>query len=301
MSRFFHAAALSAVLFAPPLAFAQAHTIAIEGSFTTAETNTNSTGGPTFDITPVPLSFNFSLSVDADAPVSVSTFLGTKGTQVHFSDSSQSTTFTPPHPYTQAAMTEWHKYFSDFVGASFSQSAFEAWPNPQYRMDVQKMSVRSATDASSSFTSWSFGFTQSWRTDGLPSSVGGDTLTEAWNTLFSVELVRPADYTPAQASEPMTHQDLASFLDGFEEGGGTVNVQSHAGWANFVTSMPEANSDSQIYLTGDFRLVDMSTAPIPEPSTYALLATGLGLLAWRTRHRFTGNAARRSSVGLEPN
>lgn len=100
-----------------------------------------------------------------------------------------------------------------------------------------------------------------------------------------MELVRPAAYTEADVAEPMSSDDLSSFLDGFEEAGGTVRVLSEASWARFVTTIPEAGDDSEIYLTGDFQLADMSTAPIPEPSTYALLAAGLGVLAWRTRRR----------------
>jgi hypothetical protein len=287
MSRSFHVAALSAALFAAPQAFAQTHTIAIEGAFTTAETNTNSTGGPTYDIAPVPLNFSFTLEVDPDAPVTVTTFFGTRGEQVHFSDTTQSAAFSAPHSYLQPALSEWQARLGDHFDASFSQANYEAWADPQYTTSTTKRSMKVATGGPEiSTTSWLFNVTQTWRSDGLPSPHGGETLTEAWGSSLVVELVRPAAYTEADVAEPMSSDDLSSFLDGFEEAGGTVRVLSEAGWARFVTTIPEAGDDSEIYLTGDFQLADMSTVPIPEPSTYALLAVGLGVLVWRTRRRF---------------
>lgn len=281
------AATLSlAVLVAPSSVFAQLHTIGIEGAYTEATVNTNSGGGPTFDVGPIPFSFEFTLAAAPGAPVQVDTFQGTRGSQTHFFNSSQSTAFVAPHPYTQRSMDEWHKYYSDHFDASFSKAAYEAWPNPQYSAESSKRSVRASLDNGDSYTTWFFGFSQMWQTDGLPHpSPGGQTQTEGWTTSFSVTLRRPADHTPGEATAPMTDSDLASFLDGFEEAGGTVFVSSSTSWARFTTDIPEAGDDSLLELTGDFQVVSTSTAPIPEPSTYALLAAGLGLVAWQARRR----------------
>lgn len=37
--------------------------------------------------------------------------------------------------------------------------------------------------------------------------------------------------------------------------------------------------------TDDFDLGNTTAPPIPEPETYALMLTGLGLLGWATRRR----------------
>jgi hypothetical protein len=69
--------------------------------------------------------------------------------------------------------------------------------------------------------------------------------------------------------------DVKTFIDGLI-----------GGFAGFYASYPDTIPDLRYHQLGTQLVVEYSTtAPIPEPETYAMLLAGLGFLGWQARRR----------------
>jgi hypothetical protein len=89
----------------------------------------------------------------------------------------------------------------------------------------------------------------------------------------------------------------ADFAEYIGTRSGLLSFGAYAGLINDATQW-------RSHATGDFAalapdLTAFGVAPIPEPETYALFATGLGLIGWRLRKRAATRAPRRLCA-LEP-
>ena len=89
----------------------------------------------------------------------------------------------------------------------------------------------------------------------------------------------------------MVNSATAGAVDGNVAGlvggvGGTVNTTWNAGdtlWIRFVENNDSGNDHG--LAIDNFNFTAASTAPIPEPETYALMLLGFGLIGVATRRR----------------
>jgi hypothetical protein len=253
---------------------ASAETVRIEGTYTT-ETHYANPNTQNFAITPIPFSLDLHLVPDPGAPVfgdgdSASVW----SEQTHALQETHSTQFSEPHPLTVPTMQR----LQQWQDRPFNAAVFAGYADPRYDATIATMSKNTVFGffPVEGVSSWSFEVRQQW-SNGVNANI-----EEQWATVFNVRLTRPLD-PEGDPDAPWTAGDLTSFLDGFEEAGGTVHVINEARFTQFAGG----RVDRTVGLSGDFHIASV-TQPIPEPSSVALLVVGLGCIAWRVRSRSAG-------------
>jgi hypothetical protein len=240
-----------------------AQTLHFEGVFDEIHKNTNNEG-PFLSIDPIPFSFDITVAFTPSAPLSTDSFEGeVRSWQRHGLQEVESTNYAAPLPGPQLALNILQQDLSASQDwqASFSEAVFNGYPNPTYSLNAFQQTSR-ATGANfapfPSYTQWSFNATQTWRTDGLSRPGSSSSWSAAWLGIFGVALYAPADYTPAEAVQPMTRDELQAFFEGFDEAGGVVQVRALAAREVWVPAAPENNDTHHWSLTGDFRLTSIT-------------------------------------------
>jgi hypothetical protein len=253
-------------------AAASATTVRIEGAYTS-----ESRSGDTMPISPLPFSMDLEMNIDPSAVITNPN--GESWEQVHSRQETHTDQFSAPHPRTLPSLQR----LQEWQGVTLNSERFADYADPRYDAVITSASrhVVFGLPGNDGITTWTFQVDQHY-SDGI-----NNDIEEQWRARFQVTLVRPLDLDTTDYQAPWTDADLASFLDGFEEAGGTVSVVSESTFTQFPGS---GRIDRALWLEGEFHIASVQQ-PIPEPTSIALLLAGLGGVAWRTRGRSTNRPA----------
>lgn len=154
------------------------------------------------------------------------------------------------------------------------------------------MAVALQNNSGSAFSSFTVGFNgEQWRNGGN-ATLAAQTMVMEYG--FGASFAAVSSWTAPGASfnwSSVVNSATAGAVDGNVAGlvggvGGTVNTTWNAGdtlWIRFVENNDSGNDHG--LAIDNFNFTAASTAPIPEPETYALMLLGFGLIGVATRRR----------------
>lgn len=173
-----------------------------------------------------------------------------------------------------------------------TQAGYGAWMQFDVNdMDAQDFSTRWIDDANSSSAAFgsplSFTFTLGAGQVGtltvVDAGFAGDTyqITNLGNALGLTSAVASATYP--NVTDVGSNFDAALANPAFSQGVYTLGAGSYAISGALLQSVKAADGSD---LNASVGAVSLTVAPVPEPSTYALLLAGFGVIGLLTRRRF---------------